>query len=310
MLLISQLVERKESQNKYHDFFEQKENFDVLFLGNSHTINAVFPMKLWNDYGIVSYNLAGHGNRLPTTYAVLKEALKYTSPQLVVVDCFHIKSNRMYSDSIEQVHLSMDAFPLTLSKFESICNLIEEWNLRSEFLWPFTIYHNRWDSLTADDIHPTPSPEKGAEAKIGTSIPRETITISSSDKLTEDTVGIEYLRKIIELCQSQNIEVLLTFYPFPANEEEQREANFVYDIAKEYNLNYINFLKLNIVDYNTDCLDEANHLNASGGDKVSSYIGKYIVEHYSVPDRRSENSYDFWYDDYQKYLSFRNSLGG
>lgn len=78
---LSNLVERKDSRIKYEAFFEQTENFDVLFLGSSHMIYGVYPMELWHDYGIVSYNMGGHGNRIPTTYIVLKEALNYTTPK-------------------------------------------------------------------------------------------------------------------------------------------------------------------------------------------------------------------------------------
>lgn len=47
--------------SKNRDFIEHSDSYDVLFFGNSHMANGVFPMELWNDYGIVSYNLAGFG---------------------------------------------------------------------------------------------------------------------------------------------------------------------------------------------------------------------------------------------------------
>lgn len=307
--VLNNLTERKESRNKYYDFFEQKQNFDVLFLGSSHTINAIYPMELWDDYGIVSYNLGGHGNRIPTTYAVLKEALLYTTPKLVVLDCFHVKSNRMYSDSIEQVHLSMDAFPLTIQKYKSLHELINDSKLEMEFLWPFVTYHNRWDSLTPEDFNPIPSVEKGAEIKVGIATPNPISSVSPDSKLTDNTTGIIYLRKIIELCQKNNINILLTYFPFPSNTEEQMEANRIYDIAQEYNINYINFLDTNnIVDYSTDCLDPGSHLNAAGGKKVSSYIGKYIISHYPIADRRQDSHYSFWNDDYMLYLQYKIHL--
>lgn len=68
------IVARKDSYFKYEPFFKQEENFDVLFMGTSHVLNAVYPMELWNDYGIVSYNFGGHGNYLPTTYCIMKNA--------------------------------------------------------------------------------------------------------------------------------------------------------------------------------------------------------------------------------------------
>ena len=63
MIVVSvtqKLFERKYSYSKYYDFYSQQQDFDVLFLGTSHVINAVYPMELWRDYGIVSYNMANH----------------------------------------------------------------------------------------------------------------------------------------------------------------------------------------------------------------------------------------------------------
>lgn len=66
--LLSDITERKESKNKFGNFYQQEEDYDVLFLGSSHILNGVFPMELWRDYGIVSYNLSGHGSRAAVNY--------------------------------------------------------------------------------------------------------------------------------------------------------------------------------------------------------------------------------------------------
>ena len=59
LVRISGLVERKSAYQKNGDFMEQSEDLDVLFLGTSHVINGVFPMELWKEYGITSYNYQG-----------------------------------------------------------------------------------------------------------------------------------------------------------------------------------------------------------------------------------------------------------
>ena len=53
---MTDLSQRKSSDFKYRPFFEQEEDFDIIFLGTSHVINGIFPMELWNDYGFFSYN--------------------------------------------------------------------------------------------------------------------------------------------------------------------------------------------------------------------------------------------------------------
>ena len=58
------VVGRKESYSKYADYYDRPEEFDVLFFGTSHVLRGVFPMELWNDYGIVSYNMSNNSETL------------------------------------------------------------------------------------------------------------------------------------------------------------------------------------------------------------------------------------------------------
>ena len=84
----------KNGYEKSSDFFEQKEDFDVLFMGSSHMMNAVFPMDLWNDYGFVSYNMANGGEQTGGTYYNMLLALKHTKPKLIVLDTFTLFEER------------------------------------------------------------------------------------------------------------------------------------------------------------------------------------------------------------------------
>ena len=117
------------------------------------------------------------------------------------------------------------------------------------------------------------------------------------DMATEESgqTGFVYLRKIIEDCQARGIDVLLVHLPYPANEQQQMDANAVAYIAEDYGLNYIDFVSMDqVADYATDCFDAHEHLNPSGARKVSDYLGRYITEHYAVDDHRGEAAYAAW----------------
>lgn len=291
MQYLTDLMELKNSDMIFLPFLEQDENFDVLLMGSSHMIFGVYPMELWNDYGIVSYNMGGHGERIPTTYWMMENALEHTTTQLVVIDCVYLYAEEKTNDAFSNIHTSFDAFPLNSTKLSSIYDLlddpemdrmIQEGTARElrkrtgmELYWDFSIYHTRWNELNETDFIVSLVKNKGAEyvAAIGT--PIEVTKIPIEKKLEGETTGVRYLRKMIEDCQSREIEVLLVFVPFPAEESRQMDANRVYDIADEYGVNYINFLDMDIVDYNTDCYDENSHLNASGGQKVTEYRTVY-----------------------------------
>ncbi len=319
---LSSLLQNKLSKAKNAAFLQQEENFDVLFLGTSHVINGIFPMELWEHYGIVSYNLGAHGAPLPTDYWILQNALEHTSPRLVVVDCYNVRLDLKAPTRYEYLHRSFDAFPLGLTKARAVMDLLEDptrppeeantartkrW-AALEYLWDFALYHSRWSELQRGDFIQPDGLHKGAEIRMGYSAPGPMISLPQEEKLQGDTVGIQYLRKIIESCQARGIEVLLTYLPFPATAENWQEANRIYDIAAEYDIHYLNLLDGEVVDADIDFFDGVSHLNPSGARKVSEYLGQYIAQTYGVPDHRQDAAYAAWQQDAVAYATYKNAL--
>lgn len=320
---LTNVMERKSSRCKYDDFLEQDEDFDVLFMGTSHVIDGVYPMELWNDYGIVSYNFGGHSNRMATTYWTMENALDHTNPKLVVIDCMGVSDQWKCSDVFSFLHLSMDAFPLSVTKTKAVWDLLDDKNLDNDLangkgrdsgeprtkiglMWDFSVYHSRWTELTEDDFNTAISPEKGAETKIYVAQEAENQGYSL-EKMEPGTVSDKYLRMMIEDCQKRGIEVLLTYLPFPASEDKYKEANYIEDVAEEYGVNYINFLNMKeIIDYQTDLFDADSHLNASGARKVTDYLGQYIMDNYDIADHRNDKLYQFWNQDYSEYVIMKD----
>ena len=122
----SDIMQRKDSDYKYKPFFDHAKDMDALFIGTSHVLNGVFPMELWNDYGITSYNFGGHGNEIATTYWVLMNALDYVTPKVVVVDCFKLISAKKSHSQFEYLHVSLDAFPLSWTKVKTAFDLLDD----------------------------------------------------------------------------------------------------------------------------------------------------------------------------------------
>ena len=310
---LTDLMELKISDTKFAPFLEQDEDFDVLFMGSSHVNYSIYPMELWNDFGIVSYNMAADGAQIPTSYWVIENALEQTTPKLVVVDCYNLRMNVKSAGGLAYVHNSYDAMPLNITKLKAVWDQLddpeayerqpgEEANVprkRMELIWNYSIYHARWNELSKNDFVVPRNRGKGATLRVAVAAPDDFEKISSENKWEGEPEATVYLRKMIEDCQNRGIEIMLIYVPFPAEEAFQKEANRVYDIADEYGVDYLNFLDMDIVDYNTDCLDSNSHLNVSGGQKITEYLGQYIVEHYNIPDQRNNPAYDSWYEDYR-----------
>lgn len=297
------VLERKYSYAKYADFYEQEQDFDVLFFGTSHMLNAVFPMELWNDYGIVSYNMANYSETICTNYWQVVSALEHCTPKVVVVDLYAIDNDSKMNGS--SLHNFTDTMPSTITKIRTAMDLlpVEEW---PEYMFELSLYHGRWSELTADDFAPEKTIEKGAELRFEVVVDEEPTIIPKETIVNQERLSKKYLQKIIDLCKKKDIDVILTYFPYSAPVSHQEVANSGFIIAEENDIPYMNFfyedMKLNYV---TDCADIGSHLNASGARKVTDYLGQYLRTNYEIPDRRTEEAYAFWNEDYQEYMNFK-----
>lgn len=267
-------------------------------------------MELWNDYGIVSYNLGNYSERIVTTYYNMLLALKYTEPKLVVIDaCLASSTEKIRNDKKEHLYNMLDSYPISYTKYEAIKDLFNNENVLDNeinFLFNFSLYHSRWNELTKEDFINDNNKAKGAETMISISTPNEMSNFNNVNTYSgKETINMQYLRKIIEYCKENKIEVVITYLPYPAVDKDIGISKYVQTICEEYNVKYLNFLDINVVDYNTDCYDSNSHLNPSGARKVTEYLGQYIMENYDIPDQRQNEAYSFWYQDYDEYIDLK-----
>ena len=313
IFLTNEITKRKGPYYKFEDFFSQEQDFDVLFFGSSHMLNGVYPMELWKRYGIISYNMGNESERLTATYYNIQLSLQYTKPKLIVVDAFIVKPNEKVDKKKDKLHKTLDAYPISSLKYKAVKDLFDNQNLLErevEFLFPFSMYHSRWDELLELDFKKEVKCEKGATTIVNVAEPIETANFDTVGVYSdEETINMQYLRKIIEYCKENNIDILITYLPHTATEEYVAHSKYIQTICDEYSINYLNFLKeSNVINKNTDFKDSSeinSHLNPSGARKLADYLGKYIQENYNIPDQRNNETFNFWDEDYDKYVQFK-----
>jgi len=324
---LTKLVRIEYVDYTYGGYYDEEEDFDVLFVGSSRMVNGVFPMLLWKNQGITSFNYGAHANLLPSTYWVVENALQYRKPELVVVDVDGLNNDYKYATPA-YLHSWLDSFPMSIVKLKTIFDLdndsvkdreIEEGitdpdtkGTKAEYIWDYAKYHSRWDEIYETNFNKVYSPEKGAEARV------HVTEVNPDNKRGGDEAfvgndfsehtGSIYLKKIIETCQSQGIEVLLIYLPCECTDSNHEMVANARKIAKDYEVNFVDFLDAEYLNPGSDYYD-ANHINPSGARKVTEYLGEYISETYKIADNRSdENIAKLWNEDYAKYAEHMNLL--
>lgn len=118
------------------------------------------------------------------------------------------------------------------------------------------------------------------------------------------SLPMEYLDKMRLLCEGKGIRLILMKAPSLAPEWYDSDNQQVLDYAEKYDLPYINFYELleeTNIDYETDTYDGGLHMNLSGADKLSEYLGKVLTGEFDIPDHRGETVYDEVYKEKQQF---------
>lgn len=316
----SRVLERKASSNQFGPFLEKPQQYDVLFFGDSRFVNCLFPMELWEDYGIAGYNLSCYGNTMPVTYWSMMNAFDYADPKVVVIAINGVRKDLKVTGSSSDIHTAFDFFPLSRTKIRAIEDLMDDpgvadddgnryVDMKWEYYFTLGKYHSRWNELSPNDFNGRPNVQKGADMMVGVA-PTEDYSVIDDDLYAEEQgVGYGYLRRMIEECQARGTEILLVHLPYPASENAQMNANTVGSIADEYGVDYIDFVRMDsVVDYAVDCYDQQAHLNPSGGLKVTDFLGQYLCERYGLADRRVDAAYAHWKQAQLNYNAYKRNL--
>lgn len=296
------VLKSEDGIKQMESFYLQEENtVDALLVGSSHIYCDVNTGILWDEYGISAYDLGGAEQPYWNTYYFLKEALKYQTPKVIVLD--------VTIPGIRSVEYQPEVWSVTnLYGIRWNKNRIDATRASTEgdvifnrVINPFNTMHTRYDELKKDDFvdENRSINYKGFDMREAI-VPFEMQDMSEENEVLPITEKEEeYLRKIINLTKEKNIPLLLVSVPFPVQryENAQKIYNYEFEIAEKEGVSYIDFNKGHYdkigLDFEKDFADEF-HLNTTGNEKFTKYLGNLLVEQYKLDDHRGDAKYSSW----------------
>jgi len=307
---VQSVLSRKVSINRYGDLIYNNPQPDILFVGTSHVMDAIIPVKLWEETGLRSYVLCAEYNDMKRNIAMCQLALQYCHPRVIVLDIDKYWEKSNFDDTFIGFHEFADGFPLNLQKIESTVSLYGKTASSLEILFPIIRYHDRWKDLSRSDYRNTHGESEGMlgyEFSLKSeAVERSEYIDESQAVLYEGTDNIE-IEKFIIWCQEQGIQVVLTTIPYNATEDEQAALWGVNSIADRYQVPYINMVSMyDMVDSSTDFKDEG-HMNYSGACKVTAFMGNYFVNKGVSVSSLTEDGRLFWERQVEFFNSFVDS---
>ena len=318
LFFVTRTVEDKTSISRLQPLYDRAEQIDVLFTGDSQIINGVYPMELWQDYGIAAYNASSYNQTVPLAYWSLKNLLQWVHPKVVVVSAADFEGDNLLPGNSETTHVAFDGLPTTPMKLRALWDLMGNskqmadglgmsyGELLPEYVATLAKYHSRWNKLTENDFSTEYNQQLGAEMFIRIQDPGGHDLIGENELAENRPVSLFYLQKIIDLCREEGVGLVLTFIAHPSSAATQRYANTVRVLAEEQGVPFLDFIRMDsVVDYLVDCADTNVHLNPSGAAKTTHFLGRYLSEHFSLPDRRGDAAYATWQEDYDAFADLK-----
>ncbi len=307
---------------------EPKNSLNVLVFGTSTNSNGVQPAVIWKEQQITSYNLSTERQYSLAAYYLLMESLKYQHPDVVIINARWIINKYETSDGDVEIdcdsaalHLTLDNMPLSDVKIRAAMDIASRSEKQNalDYIFPLYFYHAR-DDITEGDFDLSYLSQqhvlKGScihlnanEVSLGSpSIGENDI----SDPLHSDFSGLSptYVKKMIELCKTNDINVLLLSLPIAGWDSSKHTA--VQTFADAYDVSYLDMNTEEVskeiqIDSKTDFTDGL-HENVFGAYKTSSYIASYLASNFefnrNLPDGITESfdkSYATYMDCYKMY---------
>ena len=285
---------------------------DVVFVGSSHCYCGVYPAVLWKEYGIAAFDMSVSGQDKDSAYHDLVELYKTQNPSVIYVDLYALLFDEHAVESnVYRNYLSLNT---SLNSIELVNKYIPEED-RKAFYFRFPIVHTRYRELKKYDFlsYPPNSFGRGEYYELHTGGSWEDAAALNDSVIGElSEKNISWLTDMISLAEAHNTKMEFMVLPFAVKPAEQEILNAAEEMLKAEHYSYTDFNKMREqlgISLQSDFSDQF-HLNLYGAEKLTSYLGKDLMEKYDLPDHRGDAEYQQWEDDLRWYknVKIRNRM--
>lgn len=288
------------------EYYEEDSPHDVVFLGDCEVYENISPTALWREYGITSYIRGSAQQLIPQSYFLLKDTLRYEKPKAVVLSVAAMQQIGQVNETYNR--MTLDGMRWSMEKARAIQETKLPGEHFLEYVFPLLRFHSRWSSLEPADLDWLSPQERTthngyymrADIRPAGEFPAER---RRPDYRFEEK-GYEYLDRIRETCEEENIRLILFKAPslYPAWHEEWNRQ--IEEYAAAHDLLYINALEAMEeigIDFSEDTYDGGLHMNVYGAEKLSRWLGPILADTCGLLDHRTEEAFRAVWEEKETY---------
>lgn len=291
-----------------------REDVDMVYVGSSSAWVYWQPLKAWHDTGLTSYLYAHDSTPINSIQYFIQEARKSQDVKLFVVDVRSLRNFGTKGDN--RFHWSLDGMDVfSINRWQLInkyFSLLDTSGIddRLVFYWDIIKYHTLTGNFASPDSWELIDNSAKVQNKGFGWIDSYHYLDFPVDYETDDRAELysthqAVLVDLLEYCRHENLNVLFVVSPCAATKDEMKMYNAIGDLIETYGFTYLNtnsgfYYDEMGLDFSTDFYNIA-HVNPLGADKYTSFLEKYIADHYDLPNHTGDPAYSSWDEDYQRF---------
>ncbi|MBI9069120.1 MAG: hypothetical protein JEZ09_17625 [Salinivirgaceae bacterium] len=297
--------------------FSKKSNVDILLLGNSHLYSGINPKNLSAALGANAFILASPGTHIGDAYFGLKEALKESTPSLVIIETFGINNFDPYSLKEGNLSDQFKSFSARKNIVEKIISTPSLFNVNNyPYAWSNTLrnhdflYNNKKQLETNLKIIRGEKKTKKDKLYLGRfvrftkGLQKDILNEYDSKGAPVDGSKYEYSKyaeayvdKIVSLCKEKDIKLLFLTLPMYSKHVSNYKIwkNKLSGIISNYNSPW---LDLQLPEYTNDfpefCFENTYDFNQHityQGSLIATYKLAKFIKHtlnINLPNRSND----------------------
>lgn len=285
-------------------YSEPKHTVDTIIVGSSHVNSGVIPAVFWQEQGINAHNVFSWSQPIWISYYYIKEALRFQSPEVVVLDLYGM----MYGNSSEQPveidkvnyrnSFSIDTSPVFWEMIRTVGTCGIDLKNPIDFLNPIR-YHTGWKNISKSKFTKDPHKEYsylkgfGVQSKVKP-VARPDISAVVSPRAPYET-AVAYLDKIVALAEKEQFSLVFTMLPYEFAPQERELFAWLAQYAAEREIPFLNYCEQDAeragFDFSSNFSD-ATHANYHGATVLSSDLARFVAERYGPYQKEGHKNAD------------------
>lgn len=292
---------------------KSEQPLDMVYVGASAASRYWCPLQAWNEAGIVSYVYGSDGVPAENLEFYIRDIRKFQDPDLFVIDA---RPFLYWGRGFEEVDIrrGADAMDISMNRVNMIQRYFsmrtsEERIDRLPYYFRLMKYHSDYEASFPNSERWRLHDNKTTCSYKGTIINDEhrylekpvCIRGNTQAELSDNCVTI--LMSLLEYCRSENLNVFFVVSPYYESQIDYDKANAIASLIRSFDYDFLDandyYEEMNI-NFETD-FGDANHVNSLGMQKYTHFLSEYIVNEYSLADKRENANYQDWNELWEDY---------